>query len=155
MKIVLPLVALTGAAVMTSLLIQGVTPVSADSARNGVIHIQKDCKDYDGSAGSHCTITLSNLPEIPANSIVYYSQGDGVPKGMLDSNVVLVAPDGSWGLGRCTLNDSTGKGLCTFSDGTGLLAGFTARLDVSFLGGADMALFAWNGTYSFKPLPSR
>jgi hypothetical protein len=143
---------LAGAAIVAVSLIAGAGPVTAQNGRNGVVHIQKDCKDFDGAPGTHCTITVSNVPEIPANSVVYYDQANGIPKGMLDSNVVLVAPDGSKAVGRCTL-DSTGGGLCTFSDGTGLLAGFTARIEVSYLGGADMALFGWDGTYSFKALP--
>jgi hypothetical protein len=144
-----------GAAILAVSLSAGATPVAAQNGRNGVVHIQKDCKDFDGTPGTHCTITASDLAEIPVNSIVYYDQANGIPKGMLDSNVVLVAPDGSKAIGRCTLDGATGSGLCTFSDGTGLLAGFTARVEVSYLGGVDMALYGWDGTYSFKPLPAK
>jgi hypothetical protein len=144
---------LAGAAIVVVSLIAGAGPVTAQNGRNGVVQIQKDCKDYNGSPGGHCTITVSNLAEVPANTIVYYDQGAGTPTGLLDSNVVLDTGDGSSrAVGRCTLDLSTGKGLCTFSDGTGLLAGFTARVDVSFLGGT---LWAWNGTYSIKPLPAK
>jgi hypothetical protein len=129
-----------------------VSTVSAQSGRNGQVHIQKDCKDYDGSAGSHCTIVVSNLPEIPVSSNIYYDQALGVPTGLLDSNIVLDAGNGNRAVGRCTLVLSTGKGLCTFSDGIGQLAGFTARVDVSFVGGT---LWAFDGTYSFSPLPPR
>ena len=131
----------------------GAASLAAQNGRNGVIHIQKDCKDYNGAAGGHCTITNSNLAQLPANTIVYYDQAAGTPTGMLDSNVILDTGDGSSrAVGRCTLDLTTGKGLCTFSDGTGLLAGFTARVDVSSLGGT---LWAWEGTYSFKPLPAK
>jgi hypothetical protein len=69
---------------------------------------------------------------------------------MLDSNIVVDTGDGSSrAIGRCIVDLSIGKGLCTFSDGTGLLAGFTARVELSYLGGT---LYAWDGTYSFKPL---
>jgi hypothetical protein len=131
----------------------GLVPVSAQSGRNGVVHVQKDCTAYDGSSGGHCTITVSNLAEIPATSTVYYDQAVGTPKGMLDSNIILDTGDGkSRAVGRCTLDLATGLGLCSFSDGTGLLAGFTARVDVSLISGN---LWAWDGTYSFKPLPVR
>jgi hypothetical protein len=77
---------------------------------------------------------------------VYYDQAANVPAGMLDSNVVMVVGTGDWAVGRCTLDLTTGLGRCTFSDGTGQLTGFKARVDVSFLGGAN---YAWDGTYSF------
>jgi hypothetical protein len=38
-------------------------------------------------------------------------------------------------------------GICIFSDGTGPLKGFSARVDVSFTGGAD---YTWNGSYHFN-----
>jgi hypothetical protein len=118
--------------------------------RNGQLHIQKDCTGYIGNAGGHCTVTLSNLAELPAGANIFYDQAAGVPTGMLDSNIVLDAGNGNRAVGRCTLDFSTGLGLCTLSDGTGQLAGFTARVNVSFLGGK---LWAWDGTYSFSPLP--
>src|ERR1019366_6212300 len=130
----------------------GVASVSASDGRNGQLHIQKDCTGYIGNAGGHCTVTLSNLAELPAGANIFYDQAAGVPTGMLDSNIVLDAGNGNRAVGRCTLDFSTGLGLCTFSDGTGQLAGFSARVNVSFLGGK---LWAWDGTYSFSPLPPR
>lgn len=136
-----------------AMLFVSLNPVAAQNGRNGVVHIQKDCTDYNGSPGGHCTIIVSNVAEIPVNTNVLYDQAGGIPAGMLDSNVILDTGDGtSRAVGRCTLDLTSGKGLCTFSDGTGLLAGFTARVDVSSLGGK---MWAWDGTYSFKPLPVR
>ena len=132
-----------------------VAPVSANdarNARNGQLHIQKDCTGYNGAAGGHCTVTLSNFAGISANSLILYSQVLGVPAGMLDSNIVLDAGNGNRAVGRCTLELATARGLCTLSDGTGQLAGFTARLDVSLLSGN---IWAWDGTYSFNPLPPK
>ena len=97
---------------------------------------------YTGAAGSFCTITSSSLPEIKVGSKIFYDQAGGVPKGMLDSNIVLDAGDGDRAVGRCTLDFATGLGLCTLSDGTGRLAGLHARVDVSHLGGRD---WAWDG----------
>ena len=132
----------------------GAPPVSASSARNGQLHVQKDCLGYSGSAGGHCRVTASNLAQIPAGSYIIYDQTAGTPAGMLDSNVVLddETGTGNRAVGRCTLDFSTGLGLCTFSDGTGQLAGFTARVNVSSLGGK---MWAWDGTYSFSPEPDR
>ena len=134
------------------LMTMGVGAGLAFDGRNGQIHIQKDCTGYTGAPGGHCTIMVSNLGEIPPGSLIFYDQTAGVPSGLLDSNVVLDAGGGNRAVGRCTLDFSTGLGLCTFSDGTGQLAGFTARIDVSHLGGT---LWAWDGTYSFSALPER
>jgi hypothetical protein len=133
-----------------------VASVSASSARSGDLHIEKNCSAYTGAPGGYCTITVSNLPEIPANTTrVFYDQAYGLPApdgssapGMLDSNVVLYAGFGDWAVGRCTLNVDGSTGLCTFSDGVGQLAGFHARVAVSSAGGAN---YFWNGTYHFDP----
>ena len=125
----------------------GVASVSA-SARKGDLHVTKDCSQYNGAAGSFCTITSSNLTRILVGSKIFYDQAAGIPTGLLDSNVVLDAGAGDRAVGRCTVELSTGLGLCTFSDGTGRFSGFHARVEVSYLGGND---FAWDGTYSFTP----
>jgi hypothetical protein len=139
-------VVLGGLCVGTLVLSTGATAVSASSERARRLHVKKECSEYTGAAGSWCTISVSNLRSLPVGSKVLYSQAAGVPAGLLDSNVVLDAGDGNRAVGRCTLDLSTGLGLCTFSDGTGQLAGFQARVDVSYLGGYD---WAWEGTYSF------
>jgi hypothetical protein len=121
--------------------------------RNGQLHVMKECSKFTGTAGSYCTITSSNVPEIKAGSTVYYDQATVDPKAAeggyitLDSNVVLYAGAGDWAVGRCSL-DPTYHGLCTFSGGTGQFTGFHARVDVSPTGGVD---FSWEGTYSFGP----
>ena len=128
-------------AAMTPALSIGVASVSA-SARKGDLHVTKECSQYNGAAGSFCTITSSNLTEILIGSRVFYDQAAGIPTGLLDSNVVLDAGNGDRAVGRCTLDFSTGLGLCTFSDGTGRFTGFQARVEVSYLG-PD---WAWDGT---------
>ena len=133
---------------LSSALSPGVAQVSA-AAKKGDFQVTKNCSQYDGTAGSFCAITSSNVAEVPAGSTVFYDQAANTPAGMLDSNVVLVAGPGNWAVGRCTLELATYRGVCTFSDGTGPLSGFRARVDVapSPDGGFD---FLWNGTYSFK-----
>jgi hypothetical protein len=128
------------------------TPVLA-SAQNGQIHITKLCSDYHGAAGDHCTISTSNIAELPAGTTVYYDQAFGIPAGNLDSNVMLFVSSGNWAVGRCTVEGATGKGLCTVTDGVGPLAGFTARIQVVI----DFAtgITYWDGTYSFDALPNR
>lgn len=132
----------------------GVPTVSA-SERGGRLHIVKTCPQYvenHGTAGSYCTITASDVPEIPVGATVYYGQsagsplGSGVPAGFIDSNALVYVGPGDWAVGRCTVDESTFTGLCTFSNGVGPLAGFRARIDVSPAGGVD---FNWDGRYNF------
>lgn len=142
-----------------------VHPVLASNAQNGQLHIQKDCSDYAIKNLPYCTITVSSLPiQIPpgvigkpgAGSLVVYDQPGNNWAGMLDSNVVLYIGVGNWATGRCTLNPDGGSGLCTFSDGVGQLAGFTARVEVTYTPSASNPyLFSWDGTYSFTALPPR
>ena len=114
--------------------------------KKGDLHAVKECSQYNQMPGGFCTFIRSDFALIQPGTRVYYDQAPGIPAGLLDSNVVLDAGAGNRALGRCTLDQATGKGLCTFSDGTGQFAGFQARLEVSFAGGAN---FRWDGTYSF------
>jgi hypothetical protein len=123
------------------------THVFASSGQSGDIQITKECSQYTGAPGSFCTITSSNLAQIPAGTRVYYDQAFGISAGMLDSNVVLRVGQANWAVGRCTLDGNTGAGICTFSDGVGPLTGFTGRVVVSYIGGPN---YAWNGNYHFN-----
>jgi hypothetical protein len=124
-----------------------------DLELGGPLHILKNCAAYNYLPGGHCTITSSNLPAIPAGSIVYYTQAFGILNpAWLDSNVVLDAGNGNKAAGRCTVDFSiTTPGVCTFQDGTGRLAGFTARVSVSTTTNSS-GDFTWDGTYRFNLL---
>jgi hypothetical protein len=150
-NVVVAVMLVAGASALTPALSIGVASVSA-SPRKGRLHVTKECSQYNGTAGSFCTITSSNLRQIDIDSVVFYTQPAGIPPGLLDSNVVLDAGNGDRAVGRCTLDFSAFRGLCTFSDGTGQLTGFEARVEVSYLGGYD---WAWDGTYSFSPRADR
>ncbi|MBV9438220.1 MAG: hypothetical protein JOZ44_19325 [Acidobacteria bacterium] len=130
-------------------------PTVSASELRGNLHIVKTCPQYveaHGAAGSHCTITASDVPQIPVGTVVYYDQtagaplGSGVPAGFIDSNALVYVAPGDWAVGRCTVDESSFTGLCTFSNGVGALAGFRARIDVSPAGGVD---FNWDGRYNF------
>jgi hypothetical protein len=115
-----------------------VPSVAASDERRGQLHITKNCGNNTGNPGSYCTVTSSNLPEIPAGSTVFYTQtATAAPESgsiAWDGNVVLFVRFGDWAVGRCTLDSRQypgNYGLCTFSDGVGSLAGFTARVAVS------------------------
>src|SRR5262245_6994187 len=109
-------------------LASGALSASASSERAGNLHVTKECSQYHGNPGDFCSITWSNLAAIKVGSKVFYDQADGMPRGLLDSNIVLDAGAGNRAVGRCTVDDTTNLGLCTFSDGTGQFTGFQARV---------------------------
>jgi hypothetical protein len=126
----------------------GLSGLAASFPRSGELHVVKECSQYAGQAGQFCTITSSNLGEIEKDSRVIYASNLAFP--LLDSDVVLElpGPGNNKAFGHCRLNLITNVGLCTFSGGTGKFTHFSARVDVSSLGGPD---WAWNGTYTFAP----
>jgi len=140
-----------------------VVPLAAQHGRNGQVHIVKDCGLESGIPGSDfCTIVASNLPELPAGTQIYYdlSVGPTAGAGYFDQNIFVFVNTSQWAVGRCTGPNNIGNtpgtaALCTLSDGFGPLAGFTARLNVTHTPGGNGFLYAWDGTYSFNPLPGR
>jgi hypothetical protein len=132
----------------------GARTVSADIAREGDLHIEKNCSQYTGAAGSFCTIISSNLTALPVHSRIFYDQPAGIPNpnppgGMLDSNILIFVGPGNWAIGRCTLDNNTNLGLCSLSDGVGPLAGITMRVTVSSPDGIN---YFWNGNYAVRSL---
>jgi hypothetical protein len=55
----------------------------ASSDKGRKLHVTKECSNYDGTAGSFCTITSSNLNELKVGSAVFYDQAAGIPAGLL------------------------------------------------------------------------
>ena len=114
-------------------------------SRSGELHVTKECSEFTGKAGDHCTITEANVDAILAGSQIVYADAAG--PATLDTDVVLNAGPGNAATGHVMLDLATGTGTVVFSGGTGTLAGFAARADVS----ADAAgLWHWNGTYSYS-----
>ena len=111
--------------------------------RSGDLHLTKECSEYTGAAGDHCTITSSNLAEITVGSKVIYKDAAG--EGTLDTDIVLDAGSGDTATGHVVLDLAADKGVVTFSDGTGSLAGFSGHADVTQSGG----MWIWEGTFSF------
>ena len=146
------LMMLAGLVILALSLSWGAPPVLAADGRSGALHVTKDCPEYTGLAGDHCTIASSDVGEIAVGSKIYYDQAAGIPTGLLDSNVVLDAGSGDKAVGRCTLDFSTSLGLCTFSNGMGRLDGFTAEVRVSHV---RDTLWALDGTYRFSPESQR
>jgi hypothetical protein len=126
---------------------QAVDPSLSASPRSGDLHVTKECSQFNGTNGTFCTITSSNLAAIEVGSRVIYATVNGF--GDLDSDVVLDLPEpgNNAVFGHCTLTASVSR--CTFSGGTGKFTHFHATVAVSYLGGPN---YGWDGTYTFSPL---
>jgi hypothetical protein len=150
--------ATAGLTLLAISLITGARPASAQNAALfGQLHIVKDCGTFTGVPGSsYCQIMSSNVPELPAGTKIYYDQITAGPtagaSGFLDSNVFVYISETQWAVGRCTVPNDNKPGLCTLTDGIGPLAGFTARINVTYKPGGDNELYAWDGYYYFNLL---
>ena len=113
--------------------------------RSGALHVTKECSQYDGQAGSFCTITSSNIPQIKPGMRVVYFQAFG--QNGLNSDLVLSRGHGSAAFGHVVLNATTSR--ITFSGGTGAFAGFHADAVVSVVSVDGADVWHWDGTYSF------
>ncbi len=135
--------ALSGVAATT---FGGTAAAAASFPRSGALQVTKECSQFNGTDGTFCTITSSNLAAIEVGSRVIYATVNGF--GDLDSDVVLdlPGPGNNAAFGHCTLNASVSR--CTFSGGTGKFTHFHATVAVSYLGGPD---YGWDGNYSFSP----
>ena len=112
------------------------------SPRSGALHVTKECSEYNGTVGSFCTITSSNISAIKAGMRVVYLQ---VPaRGVLDSDIVL---SGRAAFGHVVLDLATAQGRVTFSGGTGEFRGFHADAVVSV---DASGVWHWDGSYSFN-----
>ena len=112
--------------------------------RSGALHVTKECSQYNGSVGSFCTITSSNLSAIkPGMRVVYL----GAPtNGVLDTAIVLTSGHGPGAFGHVVLNLVTKQGTVSFSGGTGRFAKFQANAAVTVDSGG---VWHWDGSYSF------
>jgi hypothetical protein len=115
------------------------------SPRAGPLNLAKECSSYSGAAGHFCTVTSSNLSDIPTGTrITYLTAASGTN---LDTDVVVDPPGtGDTVAGHCTLSLATGIGACTLSGGTGKFSAFRANVAVTHTGGPN---YAWSGTYGY------
>jgi hypothetical protein len=117
---------------------------STAKGRRGALHVTKECSQYDGTVGSFCTITSSNINEIQPGMKVVYLQAPA--NGMLDADIVLSFEHGSAAYGHVLLDLTTAEGRVTLSGGTGRFARFQAKAVVS----VDSAgVWHWDGAYRF------
>lgn len=116
--------------------------------RSGDFHATKECSEFHRLAGEFCTITSSNLKEIPVGTRVYYLSAGGVTS--LDSDVVLdpPGPGNNQAFGHVILVFATRTGQVTLNGGTGKFSKINASVVVTHRGGVN---WAWDGTYSYSP----
>jgi hypothetical protein len=112
------------------------------TSRGAALHVTKECSEYDGTAGSFCTIVSSNIEAIkPGMRVVYLRALSS--DGSLNSDILLTGgPDGV-AIGHVVLDDTTSR--VVFWGGTGRFAGFLASAVVSVDG---TGVWHWDGTYS-------
>jgi hypothetical protein len=117
-------------------------------ARSGEFHATKECSLFFRRAGEFCTITSSNLKEIPVGTRVYYLSDGGATA--LDTDVILDPPEpgNNTANGHVVLTFATRTGQVTLDGGTGKFQGISASVAVTHLGGVN---WAWDGTYSYSP----
>jgi len=125
----------------------GAGNAAQNSRRSGALHMTKECSEYTGLAGSFCTITSSNLKQMPVGSKVVYTDARGAT--LLDTDLIVnpPGPGNNIAFGHVVLDLLTGIGTATFSGGTGEFRKFHAIVAVSPpLVGIN---WRWDGTYSF------
>ena len=119
--------------------------MSTTAARSGTLHVEKECSEYTGEAGSFCTIASSNFDAIPTGSTVVYSEA-ATADGGLDTDIVVNTPNGDTIYGHVVLDGATQTGTVTLSGGTGQFADLAADLLVAPLTAPS---YSWEGPYSY------
>jgi hypothetical protein len=130
-------------------LVVAVAPLASATPRSGALHVTKECSHYDGTAGSFCTITSSNINAIKPGSKVVYASAADFAHGVLDSDLVIDGPGNNNAFGHVVLDLSTSSGTVTLSGGTGEFTHFHAGpITVAC---PTLPNCSWDGPYSFSP----
>ena len=119
--------------------------------RSGALHVTKECTQYTRLAGSFCTITSSNIPEIEVGSKAIYTIASGSSVLDTDLTLELPGPGNNAATGHVVLALAAGQGTVTFSGGTGKFTHFHADVVVTRIGAPALRTWSWDGTYSFDP----
>jgi hypothetical protein len=117
-------------------------------ARSGELHFTKECSEFHRRAGEWCTITSSNMKEIPVGTRVYYLSDAGATGA--DTDIILdpPGPGNNTASGHVVLSFTTLTGTVTLDGGTGKFSGIHASAVVTHGVGVN---WAWDGTYSYSP----
>ena len=77
--------------------------VGSTEARS--FHLTKECSEYLGQAGDHCTVIKSNVELIPPGATVTYLVVADLVHGTFDGDVVLRTSPGDAAFGHCIISD--------------------------------------------------
>jgi hypothetical protein len=121
---------------------------AASGVRSGDLNATKECSEFHRRAGEFCTITSSNLKEIPIGTRVIYLSAAGATS--LDTDVILdpPGPGNNVAYGHVFLDFATLTGRVTLTGGTGKFSHFQGSVVVTHLTGVN---WAWDGSYSYSP----
>ena len=124
--------------------------LSESFPRSGVLHLTKQCLEYNGLPGGFCSITSSDLEQIEVGSKVFYASA-ATPTS-LDSDIIFDAPGpgNNKAFGHVVLDRVAGVGTINLSGGTGKFTHFNADI-VSTRINPALRLWSLVGTYSFDP----
>src|SRR5262249_24711513 len=113
------------------------------SPRGRPLHVTKECGKYNGTVGSFCTITSSNIAAIePGMNVVYLAPL--APNLVLDSDLVVSSGQGGAAVGHVVFDVNSKTGRVTFSAGTGAFRRFQADVAVTQ---DKEGTWHWDGTY--------
>lgn len=120
---------------------------SADrESRSGYLHAVKNCEGYAGLPGQSCTLTSTNLKQIPAGTKVIYASSPA--GGVLDSDITLNPPgeSASVAFGHVSLNIVAKTGTAWITGGTGRFKHFRATVAIAYVSGRN---WTWDGPYTY------
>ena len=98
----------------TILALGTVIPSASAGTAVQTLTITKECSQYTGTIPSFCTITSSNLSQIPAGTKVFYWGPVIADPNFLSSKVVARAGHGNRAIGWCAVIQNPYHGVCTF-----------------------------------------
>ena len=126
-----------------------IAPGASATPRSGDLHIVKDCGDYHGLAGQHCTITESNIRAIPVGARIVYASG--VVNGVLDSDITIEAGPGNVARGHVMLDFNHLPADVHLAGGTGKFTHIQASVKVTPVipPTGEPRFWHWDGTYGF------
>jgi len=114
---------------------------------DGELHVTKECPEYKGAAGDHCTIKSSNIGAIRDGSRVVYATAAAEARWTATSSS---SRDREHADGHVNLDLGAGTGTITFTGGIGSSPGSRRRQG---LGRLERTVH-WDGTYSLDPMPA-
>jgi hypothetical protein len=137
---------MNGLSILSASSILVLATVTVAAAEMQPLKIAKECSEYTGETPSFCTITESNLGQIPVGTRIFYYGPLTANPNFGSSTAVIAAGKDDTALGYCVTYDTASpmSGTCAFHAGSGTLAGFQAVVKVTV---DDKQVYHWDGGY--------